>query len=47
MAHKQKELLTTSGEWAKHLRVFFKRQFWKGERKAGKDLVRKETRENM
>lgn len=29
-------------EWAKHLRKFFRRQFWKRERKAGKDLIRKE-----
>jgi|GEM_PF-1651813 len=42
MAHKRKGQLTVSGEWAKHLRKFFRRQFWKGERKAGKELIRKE-----
>jgi len=42
MAHKKKGQLTTSGEWAKHLRKFLKRQFWKGERVAGKKLVNKE-----
>lgn len=43
MAHKQKGQLTTSDEWAKHLRGFLKRQFWKGERKAGKRLIKKEA----
>ncbi len=42
MAHKQKGQLTTSGEWARHLRGFLKRQFWKGERKAGKAITKKE-----
>ena len=42
MAHKRKDQLTVSGEWAKHLRKFFRRQFWKRERKAGKDLIRQE-----
>lgn len=42
MAYKRKDQLTVSGEWAKHLRKFFRRQFWKRERKAGKDLIRKE-----
>ena len=41
MAHKKKGQLTASGEWAKHLRGFLKRQFWKGERKAGKRLINK------
>lgn len=42
MAHKRKGQLTVSGEWAKHLRKSFRRQFWKRERKAEKDLIRKE-----
>ena len=48
MAHKRKGQLTTSSEWAKHLRKFLKRQFWKGERKAGKEKVQTELhpREN-
>ena len=42
MAHKQKGQLTASREWAKHLRGFLKRQFWKGERKAGKRMIKNE-----
>jgi hypothetical protein len=42
MSHKRKEQLTVSGEWKKHLRKFFKKEFWKKERKAGKQLIRKE-----
>ncbi len=43
MANKRKGQLTTTGEWAKHLRGFLKRQFWKGERKAGKSFINKEV----
>ena len=42
MAHKQKGQLTVTSEWAKHLRKFLRRQFWKGERNAEKKLIRKE-----
>ena len=42
MAKKKKGQLTTTGEWAKHLRGFLKRQFWKGERKAAKKAINKE-----
>ena len=42
MSHKRKGQLTVSPEWAKHLRKFFRRQFWKGERSAGRKLIRKE-----
>ena len=42
MAHKRKGQLTVSGQWAKHLRKFLRRKFWKGERKAGKKLIRNE-----
>ena len=45
MSNIKKGLLTHSGEWAKHLRKFWKRVFWKGERKAGKQLIRKEINE--
>jgi hypothetical protein len=41
MAHKKKGQLTTSGEWARHLRGFLKRQFWKRERKVGKKMINK------
>ena len=36
MSTKKKGLLTTSNEWAKHLRKWGKRLFWKTERKEGK-----------
>lgn len=42
MSNKRKGQLTVTGEWAKHLRKFLRRQFWKGERKAAKKLIRKE-----
>lgn len=45
MSNKKKGQLTSSGEWAKHLRKFLRRQFWKGERKAGQKLIRKELDE--
>jgi hypothetical protein len=42
MANKKKGQLTTSGEWARHLRGFLIRQFWKGERKDEKNMINKE-----
>jgi len=39
MAHKQKGQLTTSTEWARHLRNFLKRKFWKKERFAEKKML--------
>lgn len=42
MAHKKKGHLTTSPEWAKHLRKYMKNQFWKGERNASKKLIQNE-----
>ena len=45
MSHKQKGLLTVSGEWTKHLRKLMRRQFWKGERVATKKLIGKEIRQ--
>jgi len=41
MAHKKKGQLTTTSEWAKHLRKYLKRKFWKAERKAGKRKIEK------
>jgi hypothetical protein len=38
MAHKRKGQLTITKEWAKHLRKFWRQQFWKGERNAAKNL---------
>ena len=34
MATVKKGILTRAGEWARHLRPYGKRDFWKGERKA-------------
>ncbi len=34
MSHKRKGQLTTSGEWARHLRPFYRKAFWKRERQA-------------
>jgi hypothetical protein len=42
MSHKRKGQLTVSGEWAKHLRPFLRRAFWKGERQAAKEMASKE-----
>jgi len=42
MANKRKGQLTTTSEWAKHLRKYLKRKFWKAERKAGKQQIKKD-----
>jgi hypothetical protein len=42
MSHKRKGQLTVSGEWARHLRPFLRRAFWKGERQAAKEMTRGE-----
>lgn len=42
MAHKQKWQLTVSGEWAKHLRKYLKKKFWRKERNAGQMQIRNE-----
>ena len=34
MSHKRAHQVTVSGEWAKHLRPWGKREFWKAERRA-------------
>ncbi len=39
MAHKRKGQLTSADVWHKHLRKFWKRNFWKGERAAEKKLI--------
>ncbi len=44
MSHKREGQLTVSGEWARHLRPFLRRAFWKGERQAVRDLLRNEGR---
>lgn len=42
MSTKKKGLLTVSGEWAQHLRKYWKRKFWKKERKAAKQAANSE-----
>jgi hypothetical protein len=39
MAHKQQGQQTVSREWAKHLRKYLKRVFWKRERKAARAIA--------
>jgi hypothetical protein len=39
MSHKRKGLVATSKEWAKHLRAYNKRLFWKQHRKAEKAIT--------
>ena len=45
MTHKRKGQLTVSKEWAKHLRAFWKKQFWKKERQAEKKSI--DTEKNV
>ena len=45
MSHKRKGQLTVATEWAKHLRKYLRKQFWKKERKAGKRVIKKELSE--
>ena len=42
MATIKKGMLTTTGKWWKHLRSI-RRVFWKGERQAAKQFVRREA----
>ncbi|MEL6535244.1 MAG: hypothetical protein AAFQ98_07535 [Bacteroidota bacterium] len=42
MGTKKKGMLTPPGEYAKHFRKEYSRMFWKKERQAEKDLIRKE-----
>ena len=46
MSHKRINQLTVSGEWAKHLRPWHRRAFWKGERHAAQALVRTDLRQS-
>ncbi len=45
MSNKKKGQLTVATEWAKHLRKFLRRKFWKGERKAVQKFIKKELNE--
>ena len=46
MANKRKGQLSTTSEWAKHLRAYLKRKFWKSERRAGKDEIKRQVKEH-
>ena len=39
MATKKKGLYVTAGEWAKHLRTYGKRKFWKKERARARTTI--------
>jgi hypothetical protein len=43
MSHKKHGQLTTSPEWARHLRPLLRRFFWKGERRAERSVIREES----
>ena len=43
MSHKREHQVTVSGEWAKHLRPWGKREFWKAERRAQQELATQEA----
>jgi hypothetical protein len=43
MGTKKAGTLTTNKEWAKHLRKFVKRKFWKAERFAEKAKIKAEA----
>ncbi len=45
MSHKRKGQLTVSGEWARHLRPFNRRAFWKRERQAEQVCIVAESKE--
>lgn len=43
MSHKHEHQITVSGEWAKHLRPWGKRVFWKAERRAQQEQAAREA----
>ncbi len=43
MSHKREHQVTVSGEWAKHLRPWGKREFWKAERRAQQERATQEA----
>jgi hypothetical protein len=44
MSTVKRGLITASGEWARHLRKWGKRLFWKGERRAAKAVAKGEAK---
>jgi hypothetical protein len=45
MATKKHGVLTTSGQWARHLRPLWRRLFWRAERRAARQEARREAAE--
>lgn len=43
MGSGKKRMLTSSGEWAKHLRPFCKKMFWSSERQAERKQINEEV----
>jgi hypothetical protein len=43
MSHKRKGQLTVAKEWRKHLRKFWRRDFWRRERFGERQLIRAES----
>jgi hypothetical protein len=43
MGQKKKGQLSATKEYAKHLRKYLRRRFWKGERQAEKAVIAEET----
>jgi predicted RNA binding protein YcfA (HicA-like mRNA interferase family) len=43
VSHKRIHQVTVSGEWAKHLRPWGKREFWKSERRAQQEEAAREA----
>ena len=41
MSNKRNGQLTTTSEWAKHLRKYLKIKLWRKERKTGKQVLKK------
>ena len=47
MSTKKRGVLTVSGEWARHLRPYGRRQFWRGERMATRSSVADDLHEDV
>ncbi|WP_425090494.1 hypothetical protein [Tropicimonas sp. S265A] len=43
MSTKKKGVLTVSAEWRKHLRPFYKRIFWKKERRTANRVAKRDS----
>jgi hypothetical protein len=47
VSHKKRGQLTTSPEWARHLRPLLRRFFWKGERRAEREFIQSAAQASM